>query len=356
MDDRRINHIDCLRVIATFAVIVLHVSATNWYTTEVNSFEWGVYNFYDSIVRWCVPVFVMISGAIFLNRNISTKEIYKKYVFRIVKSFIVWSFIYAIFIRNKEKFNIIKALILGHHHMWYMFMIVGLYMSIPLLKKLVLSMKSIYYYLLLAFIFSFLIPEIILLLRDFGSYRIRDLSSVFETILGYINISIVLGYSSYFILGYCIEKVCIKQRGKLVVYIVGIMGFVFTIVVDWIVAIKTNEPCSRYYDNFCVNVLAESVAVYVWFKSKVFPEIVYKFCEKVAKYSFRIYLVHALIIELLNIRFSVTPVIFNPLISIPVISFVVFLISFFISFIIDICIVAIRNAIIIMKGNSRLWH
>ena len=65
----RILYFDFLRIFATLAVMVLHVAAQNWYGTSVPSFEWQTFNFFDSIVRWGVPIFVMISGALFLNKR-----------------------------------------------------------------------------------------------------------------------------------------------------------------------------------------------------------------------------------------------------------------------------------------------
>lgn len=67
--------------------MVLHISAQNWRVTDVISFEWNVFNFYDSIVRWAVPVFVMISGALFLSREYSIKKIYGKNILRILVAF-----------------------------------------------------------------------------------------------------------------------------------------------------------------------------------------------------------------------------------------------------------------------------
>lgn len=37
---------------ATSAVIVIHVAAQNWDATGIETFEWNVFNFYDSIARW----------------------------------------------------------------------------------------------------------------------------------------------------------------------------------------------------------------------------------------------------------------------------------------------------------------
>ncbi len=109
--------------------MVLHLGAQNWYTTDVKSFAWNTFNFYDSIVRWAVPSFVMISGALFLQRDIPFKKFFSKYIFRIVTAFLFWSFVYAVANYAKNK-DIIKALghfIMGHYHLWFLFMITGLY-------------------------------------------------------------------------------------------------------------------------------------------------------------------------------------------------------------------------------------
>ncbi|WP_175637699.1 acyltransferase family protein, partial [Dickeya dadantii] len=55
------------RIVSTFAVIVLHVSAYTVALADLGTFSWWVGNLYDSLVRWCVPVFIMISGALLLS-------------------------------------------------------------------------------------------------------------------------------------------------------------------------------------------------------------------------------------------------------------------------------------------------
>jgi len=57
--------IDLLRIVATFATIVIHVSEENYQNTISNPKWWNVFNIYDSIVRFSVPIFVMISGTLF---------------------------------------------------------------------------------------------------------------------------------------------------------------------------------------------------------------------------------------------------------------------------------------------------
>ncbi|MBR4141679.1 MAG: acyltransferase family protein, partial [Campylobacter sp.] len=99
---QRVFYPDFLRVIAIFAVIFLHVAAHKWYAFKPNTFQWQVFNFYDGLVRWCVPVFVMVSGMFLLDfrrysKNISENlaRILKKNALRLFIVLIFWSiFIY----------------------------------------------------------------------------------------------------------------------------------------------------------------------------------------------------------------------------------------------------------------------
>ena len=76
MESKRIIYFDYLRAIAVFSVIVLHVAAQNWHNADTNTFEWNVFNIYDGVSRWAVPIFVMISGALFLGRDYSLDTLY----------------------------------------------------------------------------------------------------------------------------------------------------------------------------------------------------------------------------------------------------------------------------------------
>ena len=128
----RIVYFDYLRLFAMFAVMVLHVAAQNWYLTPVDTFEWQTFNVFDSLMRWGVPVFVMISGALFLGKEHQIKKIFKKNILRLVVALFFWSIIYALWqrfvtneITSSEDFLI--AVVNGHAHLWFIYMIIGLY-------------------------------------------------------------------------------------------------------------------------------------------------------------------------------------------------------------------------------------
>lgn len=168
-NNNRCIELDYLRVFATFAVMILHIAGSNWYTTDVNGIEWQTFNFYDSIVRWSVPVFVMISGVLFLNREINIRVLYSKYIFRMITAFIAWSFFYAIkiYLGGNGIASAIVSFVEGHYHMWFVFMIIGIYVCVPFVKEIVKSERLVKYYLILSFSFAFLIPQIMMLISDF---------------------------------------------------------------------------------------------------------------------------------------------------------------------------------------------
>ena len=92
----RIDYLDALRTIACFAVVMLHVAALNTYNVDFQSYEWNVFMFYESVVNWAVPLFVMISGSVMLEREYSYKVIIKKCK-SIVFVFWVWSILFLTF-------------------------------------------------------------------------------------------------------------------------------------------------------------------------------------------------------------------------------------------------------------------
>ena len=86
----RVVYYDFLRVIASFCVVMTHVAQQVWYHDPIDTYEWNVANVYESAVRWSVPVFVMISGSLFLSSCKSFKLIIKNNIGKHIKLLMVW--------------------------------------------------------------------------------------------------------------------------------------------------------------------------------------------------------------------------------------------------------------------------
>ena len=143
---KREIYFDYLRILAILCVIMIHVVGVNWFTTPIYSTNWKILNIYDSIARFSVPIFVMISGALFLNKEkeISIKKLYSKNILRLVVTLLFWSLMYSIYaniiIAKTISLSILKLTYLdfinSHYTLWFITMLIGLYMAIPIFKKI----------------------------------------------------------------------------------------------------------------------------------------------------------------------------------------------------------------------------
>ncbi len=342
-DKQRVIYLDYLRIAATFCVVVLHISGQNWYTTSVNSFEWNVLNFYDSIVRWVVPIFVMISGALFLDneKELSVNKLFSKNIFRITTALIFWSSFYALDegIQGANFSSFFISLLEVNYHLWFLIMLIGLYITVPIFRKITESSQLTKYFLIVSLIFTFLIPNLLNLL---SLLEISVAGKAFEAIqvsFSEMNFHLTLGYTSYFVLGYFLSKVDLNRKLRIVIYIFGIIGFITTILLTAGFSSKMQIAYGEFYSNFSLNVLLESISIFVFARyelTKIFSLVKYKnVVLKTSKYSFGIFLVHALVIEIMIIILGINNLSFNPIFSIPVLSLAVFLVSYIISAILN---------------------
>lgn len=341
--NQHIAYYDILRIMATFAVVILHTAATYWYGIDVHSYTWKSFNFWDAIVRWSVPEFVMISGALFLSKRggNNSKKIYTKNIFRVVTAYLFWSFIYAA--REKRGnpsiswYGFFELIVQGHYHMWFLWMIVGIYMSIPILQKITSNENTLKYFLMLAFAFNCVLPTV----QTFSTaikIVFPDVSAVtiidgFYEVLQRFDLQIVLGYTGYFLLGFYIATHNIRKRCRVILYILCILSFIFTILATSYVSGRQGKGFENFFGNYDLNIMLQSTAIFVFMKYKEIHigsklKII---IEKISKYTFGIYLVHALVLEVLNAHFGLSTLSFNAMLSVPVIALIVFGISLGIS-------------------------
>src|SRR6476659_6143843 len=99
MKPERLLWANNLRAIATVAVIMLHVAST------ISSLYLGIPKsylltsiFFDSAVRWSVPVFIMLSGSFALeNYDGKLWNFFVKMFYRIILPFLFWSVVYLFY-------------------------------------------------------------------------------------------------------------------------------------------------------------------------------------------------------------------------------------------------------------------
>lgn len=142
--------VDNARILGMLAVVVLHVAANVVARVEDRtSAQWWAGHLFDSALRWCVPVFVMLSGALLLrdDREETLGAFFGKRVARVAAPLLFWSafFLAWTFAKGFAKgapptFSALgRNLLAGkpYYHMWFLYMLVGLYAVTPLLRILV---------------------------------------------------------------------------------------------------------------------------------------------------------------------------------------------------------------------------
>ena len=300
-------------MMAIVSVIVIHVFQT-WPDACVMNFK--IISL-SSLFKFCVPVFLMLSGALLLNRNIELSDFFKRRFTRLTYPFILHMILYVLvlglLIVFFDKFNGLSIYIdnVPLAYNWYFWTIFSVYLGIPIINKFIQhsTQKEIEYFIYVFFIGSIFYQ----LILYFG-------------IIQYINLNLFVSPFGYLVLGYYLDKKEFNFSSKKIVSL-SLLAFA-------VVTLIKMGTFLNYFPNFLVvdTEAARSAIVYSWMDfgfiqliqaSAVFLCIKYlyscedgfynkiknclernlinRFIESVSKASYGMYLVHHTILEPLRI-------------------------------------------------------
>lgn len=294
-------HFDILRILAAFSVVMLHSAAQFWYDLDIKSTEWVIANSYDAVFRFGVPIFVMISGAIFLDKDykMDIKRLYKHNILRLVVLYVIWSALYGLFDCRTWDFetagikNILKEMLLGRYHLWFIPMIVGIYILLPVLKSWVENAKktTIEYFLVLFFILQICSETI----------RALTLNDELHYILDLGKIEMACGYIGYFVLGYYLTHIGISEKLKKAVYILLVPSVLANIVLGCLLAWRVNEPVGSIYDSFGIFTFIMVIALFLLVsergKKTDFGQKSSKIIKELSEDTLGVYIMHIGVME-----------------------------------------------------------
>ncbi len=324
----RIISFDILRIIAVLTVVMLHLSGER-FSDSFPTVEWEIRNIYESFVRWCVPIFVMVSGALFLNSNkiVVIKSLYKKNIFRIIYIFLFWSLLYALYdayIYNKfDVYYILELTIEGPYHFWFLKMLIGLYIMIPILRLLAQNKRLEEYFIILAILSAFIIPMLIDAVGFLGvAYK--------EQVLKYYNafgLRITSGYVGYFVLGHYLCSYRMSNVIKKSIYCMGMLSVLSVIFLTRWYSQHIGSSFEPFYGNLNVFTLFESVSVFLIINDLSVSAKWYPLIIKFSNLSFGVYLIHVFLYRFLYDFFGINTISFNPAFFIPCLSMIIFMVS-----------------------------
>ncbi|HAW15828.1 MAG TPA: hypothetical protein DCW41_03890 [Clostridiales bacterium] len=206
--DRMRNGIDykisLLRIIATLSVVMLHVCSTltdgvavSWSST----FQFDVFALTQILLHWTIPVFLMITGFLLLGpeKSIGYDKVFRKYCSRIVGVLVIFGIPMAfikIYSEGQGEISAMgsfgKALLAvlsnqGFAHFWYLYVLIGLYLVLPVIKAFTAraSRKDLDILILILFIFTSLAPLLSSVLKIGIAFTVPFSYGVMYLLLGY---------------------------------------------------------------------------------------------------------------------------------------------------------------------------
>lgn len=143
----KILYLEVLRLLAIVGVICIHVSSTFFLSYDSFSGTDKIFVvFMNSVGRFSVPVFVMISGALALSvsKQRSLSWYYSKRLGRFITPLIFWTIVYLLLGSWQGLFDAdplggpVDAILQGqpYFHLYYLFVIIGLAVITPYLQQL----------------------------------------------------------------------------------------------------------------------------------------------------------------------------------------------------------------------------
>lgn len=335
-----VAYLDYLRILATLAVIWVHVAAQNWEAVAVTTSTWQIFNIANSAGRWCVGIFCMISGVLFLDNDkpLPVKKLLCKNIPRLGAAFVFWSGIYALIhlLEGHDMPSVLAAFIGGHFHMWFLFMIAGLYLAAPLLRRITQSKEATEYFLIVAFLFGLLFPRCIHLLRCLElPYNIRLLVDAVAADLDNLKFPLAHTYAFYFVLGFYLSRLEVKRPLRRVLWGLGIAGYLVTVGLTSWYSRKTGSGSVEFYAGGALHVCCMTVAIFL-FGKYILSRITLgktgkKWVNCLSGCTFGMYLVHSLVLRIFQDILGWHSLSVHPVLAIPVLTLVVAAVSWLIA-------------------------
>lgn len=311
---------DLLRAMATFHVVLLHVAAGVEAASPHNT-PWYIAVFYNSTVRYSVPVFLMMTGALLLPTEYPLREFLSKRLMRILLPFAFWSGIYilhdlAIRLYYTHTTVLATTLWLGDKirngaapHLWYVYMLTGIYLFLPIVAAWLRNTRpaSILYFLGIWVLTLFINQPYLAPMR---------LS---------VDLSYFSGYLGYVLLGYYLHAFsAVEDRTSR--YAVMAAGGILVTFAGTVLSSPADATYQGFYDNLTPNVMLASMGIFQLSRTIRVPASLSRWLSQMNRYSFGIYLAHCLVLTYF-LRYGVSPDRVTPLIGIPGVALLTFAVT-----------------------------
>ena len=294
----RRSDFDFLRVIAMLAVVAIHCVMPIIMLKLPSDDNWIGADIIDNYLRWCVPVFVMLSGALLIKPQTwtSMRDFFRRRTLRVLVPLVAWALLYwlwAVVVLQSDVAAdmFLRAFIagtpVGGPQLYFLFIIIGLYALAPCISLYAGSVSAKTFrrtsLTLLALASAWLILQVQILGRS-------EDYNIFTWALPFIG---------YFMLGYSLRDVRTHRRQ----HIALLAGFILLGLLNVIASVFTRYEGNMFYQNYLSpTIIGLSICVFLGGRAlygRLRTERLDRLFGSLAKVSFGVYLVHVMILETL---------------------------------------------------------
>ena len=316
--------LDVVRLVAMFMVICCHCSDPfNFYPGIAPNIDqikfWGAA--YGAFLRPCVPLFVTITGALLLPVRDEASLFYKKRVPRILFPFLIWSMIYNLFpwftgllgikpevlldffpysgeevMRQSLEVSIDYILQIPFNfsllavHMWYIYLLIGIYLYLPIFSAWVeKASERAKLYFLLGWGVTLLLPYYTTFVAPYlwGSCSWNSFGMMYA----------FAGFNGYLLLGHYLRNLeCSLGRILLFGIPMFVVGYAVTFFgFRYITALPeySDEMLELFFTYCSLNVAMMTIPVFMLIKKvTISSEWMKKMLANLTRCGFGIYMVH----------------------------------------------------------------
>lgn len=297
MRSSRLGWPDVLRCLAAVGVVTLHCAGATLTAEAPASTRFFILNLLDGGMRWTVPIFIMLSGMFLLDpdKPMPTKK-WLGHVGRLVLTLLLWSCVYALWDARSAHMGLelvleaLISLVTGrlHYHLWFLPMLLGLYLLVPLFRALVkgASRRTLWYGVGLWGVVAVCLPTL---------YTAFPGTSV-QTWAGMLSLYTLSGYTGYFFLGYLLKTCVIRPRAEKALYLLGAAGLLLTCGGTRLLSLSAGSFQDLFYGYLTPNVALTAAALFLLCRRLDLGKR--PVWGKLSALTLGLYLLHPLFIEL----------------------------------------------------------
>lgn len=328
---------ELLRLIAAFTVVFQHTVTSAWYFVPVDTLDFFTLNFLNSLSRFGVAIFIMISGAFMLSPKYphTPRKILTHNLPKIIILLVSWGIIYELLDVTLQSGNwqnyLASPLTLFTDpptHLWFLYTIAGLYIITPALRVFTLhaSERMVLYVIILFFMFGLMLPTV--------NHLLFKLAGI--TIYKNIGIRGFTGFAGFYLTGFYLTHYEVKRVARHVLYGLALISWFISFFYSTYFSLARDVPNEYFFGNFRPMTFIIAAAIFCYFRARFRDKQISngelapkreKLLINISKCMLGVYLIHPMFIKTFyGLHLSLLEP--HPIITVPIMAVIFFTLSF----------------------------